>query len=397
MNEAPPPPLHMRRAGFGPDPALTQVRDQEGVCRVAASPDLAFWLVTRYRDVRRVLDDPQRFSNSHGQLLHLDETSLSEEQRAVMRAGNLLAFDPPDHTRLRRMLAPAFSSGRMRRLRPRIQAIVDDRLDALEREGPPADLVADFAVPIPSLVIGELLGVPPDDRDELQQRTARTMDAGLPAEEHLALQGETRRYMARLVARAREHPGDDLLGALVRRHGDDLTDEELTGMACLLLTAGHETTANMLGVAVLALLRHPDQLRMLRDRPEQADAAVEELLRWLSVAHNPAPRMTTGATEIAGRAVGPGELVLCSLSAANRDSALTADPERLDLSRGDPAHLAFGHGPHHCLGAPLARMELHTALPALFDRFPRLHTTEPGPAFRAGQLVHGLTRLPVGW
>ena len=181
-----------------------------------------------------------------------------------MRAGNLLGFDPPDHGRLRKILAGEFTVRRMRRLEPRVAEIVGDHLDAMERKGAPADLVADFALPIPSLVICELLGVPYGERDEFQARTGRLLDVTIPPRERIAESRRMREFMKELIARARVAPGDDLIGMLVREHGDDLDTEELAGMCNLLLIAGHETTANMLGLGTLALLRHPEQLALLR-------------------------------------------------------------------------------------------------------------------------------------
>jgi cytochrome P450 len=287
----------------------------------------------------------------------------------------------------------------MRRLEPRIVEIVDAALDEMERSGKPADLVSDFALPVPSLVICELLGVPYSDRAEFQHRTSRQLDASLPIEERMALQRESRAYMAGLVAQAQAAPGEDMLGMLVREHGDDLSSAELAGIASLLLIAGHETTSNMLGLGTLALLQHPDQLARMRDDPARVESAVEELLRWLSIVHSGVPRTTTTEVEIAGHTIPAGEQVVLALPAANRDPALVDDPDRLDISRGAPGHVAFGHGVHHCLGAPLARMEMRIAYPALLRRFPGLALAVPYEEvpFRAYHVVYGLHSLPVTW
>jgi cytochrome P450 len=314
-----------------------------------------------------------------------------------MRAGNLLVFDPPDHTRLRRLLTPEFTVRRMRRLEPRIREIVEEHLDAMERSGPPADLVPDFALPVPSLVICELLGVPYADRSEFQERSSRLLDLSVPAEERIRVGRESRAYMADLVKGAQADPGEDMLGMLVREHGDELSFDELCGIASLLLIAGHETTANMLGLGTLALLRHPEQLALLRDEPERVDAAVEELLRWLSIVHSGTGKITTTDVEIAGQKIPAGEFVMCALPAANRDPELLADPDKLDITRGAMGHLAFGHGIHHCLGAPLARMEMRIAFPALLQRFPGLRTTDAEPGFRSFNVIYGLTSLPIAW
>ncbi len=200
----------------------------------------------------------------------------------------------------------------------------------------------------------------------------------------------------RLVAEQAD-PGDDLIGTLVREHGDELTADELVGVGGLLLLAGHETTSNMLALGTLALLRHPEQLEFLRKEPSRIDAAIEELLRWLSIVHSGTLKLTSTEVEIAGQRIGPGELVVCALPAGNRDPELIDDPDRLDLSRGEPGHLAFGHGVHHCLGAPLARMEMRIALPALLERFPGLREAEPAPGFRPQAIVYGLTSMHVAW
>ncbi|PZG02903.1 cytochrome P450 [Nonomuraea aridisoli] len=398
MSDSPVLPVYMRRSEFDPDPELARLRDGEGVRRVNTMFGLDAWVVTRFPDVREVLGDSTRFSNAHRSALRPpDVPELTDEQLAMLRAGNLLTFDPPEHTRLRRMLTPEFTMRRMRRLEPRIQDIVADHLDAMEAAGPPADLVRAFALPIPSLVICELLGVPYEDRDDFQRRTAKMLNLSLPSRERMAAQMESRAYMGELVARAQAEPGDDLLGMLVREHGDDLRTEELVGIGALLLLAGHETTSNMLGIGTLALLRHPDQLALLRQKPELIDAAVEELLRWLSIVHSGVVRVATTDVELAGTRIPAGELVVCALPAANRDPALVPDPDRLDIRRGDMGHVAFGHGVHHCLGAPLARMEMHVAFPALFERFPGLREAGPPAEFRSFHVVYGLTSLPVAW
>ncbi len=218
---------------------------------------------------------------------------MTPEEIKRSQAGNLLGIDPPEHHRLRRMLTPEFTLRRMKRLEPRIVEIVDEHLDAMERGGAPADLVAEFALPIPSLVICELLGVPYADRADFQARTARQLDFSVPIAERAGLQRESRAYMDGLVTGARTSPGEDMLGMLVREHGDDLTQDELVGIANLLLIAGHETTSNMLGLGTLALLQHPDQLAIVRDDPEAVGPAVEELMRWLSIVHSGIPRFTT--------------------------------------------------------------------------------------------------------
>ena len=389
----------MQRVGFDPVDELARVRADEGVTRVVTPFGIPAWLVTRYDDVRQVLSDSARFSNARTDCPLAEQLQLSEDEIAQQRAGQLLALDPPAHTRLRRMLTPEFTVRRIRRLAPRIEAIVESHLDDLVRQGPPADLVSDFALPIPSLVICELLGIPYSERAEFQRRTRQQIDLSVPLEDRMALARESRAFMREQVARAKAAPGDDMLGMLVREHSDELSNDELVGIALLLLIAGHETTANMLGLGTLALLCHPDQLARVRDDQASVESAVEELLRWLSIVPQGILRTTTTEVTLAGHTIPAGELVALSLVAANRDQALVEDPDRLDISRGALGHLAFGHGVHHCLGAPLARMEMTIAFPALLRRFPQLTPAVPFEeiGFRPHHFIYGLQSLPVTW
>jgi len=385
-------PLHMRRQEFHPAPELAIAREELGLRRVPTPYGQDAWLVTRYDDVRTVLRNAELFSYASG----INLPPMSEEQAKRLRAGALLMMDPPDHTRLRRMLTPEFTMRRIRRLEPRVREIVADHLDAMERTGAPADLVSRFATPIPSLVICELLGVPYEDRDAFQALSVVILDFNRPPEERGRAQMELTAYMTGLVGRARSEPGEDLIGMLVREHGDDLTTDELVGIGGLLLVAGHETTANMIGLGTLALLRHPEQLDLFRADPGKAGGLVEELLRWLTIIHQGATKVATADTEISGVPIAKGDVVVVSLPAANRDPALTEDPDRLDIERPDLAHVAFGYGAHHCIGAPLARMEMRIAFSALFERFPGLR--EAGePEFRSFNVVYGLSAFPVAW
>jgi len=401
MTQAPElPPLHMRRDAFNPTPELRKIRETDGVRTVTNAFGMKVFLVTRHEDIKDVLSDHQRFSNTRPPGFVLPGApSVPEEEQTSARAGNLLGLDPPEHQRLRRMLTAEFTIRRMKRLEPRIVEIVEAQLDAMEKAGPPADLVASFALPIPSLVICELLGVPYDDRDDFQRRSARQLDLSIPMAERLKLVRRGREYMGSLVERARQQPGEDILGMLVREHGTELTDDELIGVAGLLLLAGHETTSNMLGLGTLALLRHPDQLAAVRDDPGAIGPAVEEMLRWLSIVHSAIPRITTTDVEVAGVPIPAGQLVFVSLPSGNRDPDFIDSPEVLDIRRGAPGHLAFGHGVHHCLGAPLARMEMRIAFPALLRRFPTLELAEDfeDVAFRSFHFIYGLRSLEVTW
>jgi cytochrome P450 len=401
MTQAPElPPLHMRRDAFNPTPELREIRETTGVRTVVNAFGMTVYLITRHDDIKEVLSDHERFSNARPPgFVAPGAPTVSDEELASARAGNLLGLDPPEHQRLRRMLTPEFTIRRMKRLQERIVEIVAQQLDAMESAGPPADLVSSFALTIPSLVICELLGVPYDDRDDFQRRSARQLDLSIPIPERLELQRQGRAYMQSLVERSRQHPGNDILGMLVREHGAELTDDELIGVASLLLLAGHETTSNMLGLGTLALLRHPDQLAAVRDNPDAVGPAVEELLRWLSIVHSAIPRITTTDVEIAGVPIPAGQLVFVSLPSGNRDPEFTDSAEVLDIRRGAPGHLAFGHGVHHCLGAPLARMEMRVAFPALLQRFPTLTLAEDfdDVQFRSFHFIYGLKSLAVTW
>ena len=394
------PPVHMRRDAFDPVPELGRIRTEDGVRTVTGAFGGDVYIVTRHDDVKAVLADHERFSNTRPPgfvVPGAPEVTPEEQQRS--RAGNLLALDPPEHQRIRRMLTSEFTIRRIKRLEPRITAIVDEHLDAMAAAGPPVDLVESFALPIPSLVICELLGVPYADRTDFQHRAARQLDLSLPIPERFEVARRSREYMAELVRNARRDPGEDILGMLIREHGDELTDDELIGLAGLLLLAGHETPSNMLGLGTLALLRHPDQLAAVRDDPDAVGPAVEELLRWLSIVQTSIPRITTTDVEVAGVRIPQGKLVFASLPAGNRDPEFVAEPDALDIRRGAPGHLGFGHGVHHCLGAPLARMELRIAWPALFRRFPTLALAEDfdDVDFRSFHFIYGLKSLSVRW
>ncbi len=401
MTQAPElPPVHMRRDAFDPTPELREIRETVGVRTAKNAFGMDVFLVTRHEDIKAVLADHERFSNSRPPgFVVPGAPDIPEEELTSARAGNLLSLDPPEHQRVRRMLTAEFTIRRMKLLQERIVEIVDAALDAMEKAGPPADLVEGFALPIPSLVICELLGVPYEDREDFQRRSARQLDFSVSMQERLELSRRSREYMGSLVERARRQPGGDILGMLVTEHGAELTDDELIGIASLLLLAGHETTSNMLGLGTLALLRHPDQLAAVRDDPDAIGPAVEELLRWLSIVHSAIPRITTTDVEIAGVGIPAGQLVFVSLPSGNRDPDFIDSPEALDIGRGAPGHLAFGHGVHHCLGAPLARMEMRIAFPALLRRFPALALAKDfgDMSFRSFHFIYGLKSLEVAW
>ncbi|MEU0570500.1 cytochrome P450 [Nonomuraea sp. NPDC005983] len=369
---------------FDPPPELA---DLPPMGRLVFSDGHHGWLATSHDAVRTVLADP-RFS-TRPDLKHFPVPSGQDRRPAP--PGLFSSMDPPEHSRYRRLLTGQFTVRRMRQLEPRIERIAADRLDAMAAQGPPVDLVQAYALPIPSLVICELLGVPYADHDFFQEQTADLVQLGIDSRRAVA---ELTRYLGELVRRKRADPGDDLISGLT----GELTDEELANVAVLLLVAGHETTANMLGLGVFALLQHPGQRALL---DADVDTAVEELLRWLSIAHLGAPtRAALEDVEIAGELVRAGETVSMSLPAANRDADLFDDPAALRLDRpGARKHLAFGHGVHQCLGQQLARIEMRIGYRALFDRFPTLRLAVPADEVptKDDAVVYGVRSLPVAW
>ncbi|MBM7785709.1 cytochrome P450 [Tenggerimyces flavus] len=387
MTETPTLPVHLRRDGYEPIPELAKLREEQPVSPAEMLNGGTGWLVTRYDDVRHVLSDVENFSNR-----------WEPSETGGDGSGFLLGYDPPDHTSLRKLLTGEFTVRRLRRLEPRINAIIAEHLDKMEQTGPPADLVEAFALPIPSLVICELLGVPYADRADFQRRSNIRLDLSLPLDYRMEVEAEGLEYMANLVAEQRRDPGEDMIGMLIREHGDAITDRELSGLADLLLLAGHETTSNMLGLGTLLLLQNPEQLAFARD-PRNIDQAVEEMLRYLSIVRTVIPRLARTDVELGGQQISAGDVVVCSVPAANRDPVLDPRADEFDVSRKIAAHLAFGHGLHHCLGAPLARMEMRLAFPALFERFPTLRLGIPveNVKYRAFSFVFGVAELPLEW
>jgi len=399
----PPVPLAYRREHprpFDPVPELLRLREAKTPTRQLAPNGEPVWLVTRHADARKVLGD-RRFSTAltPRTLIRPKATGAAAIASPARQPGSFLGYDPPEHTRLRRMVTSAFSARRMRLLSARVTEIVHDRVDAIADAGPPTDLVTSFALPIPSLVICEMIGVPQKERADFQRRAHHAFDQTLDHDQLINTFTPMWEYITSLVARQRENPDDTILGGLIREHGTELTDTELTGITNLLLLAGHDTTANMLGLGTLLLLRNPDARAMVRDKPETIDGIVEEMLRYFSVAQTGLVRTATEDIELGGQLVKAGERVMLSLSTANRDPALYPDPDRFDPTRNADHHLAFGHGIHFCLGAPLARTEMRTAFPALLHRLPGLRLTIPFEEvpFRTFATVYGVVSLPVEW
>ncbi|MEV6161394.1 cytochrome P450 [Streptomyces sp. NPDC052052] len=370
-----------------------QVRNQPGLLRVQMEYGEPAWLVTRYADARLVLGDP-RFSRAAG--ASHDEPRQSEGRRD----GGMLGMDPPDHTRLRSLVAKAFTVRQVEKLRPQVRELTAGLLDDMEAAGPPADLVDRYALPLPVAVICRMLGVPTEDRPRFRVWSdAALSTSSLTAEEFDANRDELRAYMAKLIADHRASPQDDLMTALIeaRDGGDRLSERELVDLCMGLLVAGHETTASQIPNFVLTLLDHPDQLARLRAEPELITGAVEELMRFVPLGSGAGQaRYATEDIEVGGTLVRAGSPVLVAIGAANRDALRFTAPGVLDFSRESNQHLGFGHGVHHCLGAPLARMELQEALLALITRFPGLRLAGD-VTWKSEMLVRGPRVMPVGW
>jgi cytochrome P450 len=346
------------------------------------------WLVTSYALARAVAADT-RFSSRY-ELMHIPYPGMAELPPAP--PGDMTGIDPPEHTRYRRLLTGKFTVRRMRQLTDRVEQITAEHLDAMAEQGPPADLVEAFAHPVPAMTICELLGVPYSDRELFTGHVAAASAKGATAEDIYAAYAAIGEYVAGLVKAKRAAPTDDLLSDLTT---SDLTDVELTGLGTFLLGAGLETTSNMLALGTFALLCNPDQLPALQADPA---AAVEELLRYLSIAHTGA-RAAVADVELGGQLIRAGETVTVSIQAANRDPARFPDPDVLDLSRHATGHLSFGHGIHQCLGQQLARVEMRVAFPALVARFPdlRLAVAPEEVPMRGTINIDGVYQLPVAW
>jgi cytochrome P450 len=356
------------------------------------------WLVTSHDAARAALTHPGLGKGGPSRAPYAGE--LPPGIAAAINH-HMLAMDPPDHTRLRKLVSAAFTRRRTEALAPGIQQLTDDLLDGLA-DRDEADLITAFAYPLPIAVICRLLGVPDTDHHLFREWTAPLVVGGNMAgiEAYSAAATALVAYVRELLAEKRRRPADDLLSALVAaRDGEDrLTEDELTSMVYLLLLAGHETTVNLIGNGVLALLTHPDQLALLRAEPERLPAAVEELLRFDGPLQSAIPAITTEPVEIAGTTIPEGANVVVALLAANRDPDQLPRPDRLDLTRTQVlGHLAFGHGVHHCLGAPLARLEGRIAIGGLVKRFPRLRLAVPAAEITRtpGFMMNGLAGLPV--
>ncbi|WP_405982634.1 cytochrome P450 [Streptomyces sp. NBC_00158] len=382
-----------------PYPVYAALRERGPVHRVRTPDGEDMWLVVGHEACRTAFTDPRLSRDWHrsgdvGQIIN-----LQQDHPALV---HMLMADPPDHTRLRRLVVRAFTPRRIEALAPRVQQITDDLLDAMEaNEARRADLVEAFAFPLPMTVICELLGVPTLDQEAFRgwsnEAVARTS-----AEAEAAAYEEMTRYLTGLIDAKRAEPGDDLLSAMIHavdEGGDRLSPSELIGMCVLLLIAGHETTVNMIGNGMRALFAHPDQYADLRGDLGLLDGAIEEMLRYDGPVETSTERLALEDVEMGGVVIPKGSVVLIGMADADRDPARFEDPDRFDIRRDARGHVAFGHGLHYCLGAPLARMEGRIALRSLLERFPDLEGDADASEFSwvHGMLIRGVRELPVRW
>jgi cytochrome P450 len=391
-------PMDRDAGPFDPPSALTRLRDARPVSPLVFPDGHEGWLVTGYEEVRQMMADTRFSSRLDLDVIHVPyETGMpAATEPSPPMPGMFVAMDPPDHSRLRRKLTGAFTVKRMKQLEEHIADVVERQLDHLARLAPPVDLVKEFALPVPSLVICELLGVPYADRDTFQANSAQFMVREQTLEEKMGAYIALNTYLSELVTSKRAEPGEDILSDLARH--DDLTIEELTGAAFLLLLAGHETTVNMLSLGTFALLEHPEQRAELHADAELLSGAVEELLRYLSVA-DIFFRYATEDLELGGETITKGSTVVVSLLAANHDPRRFENPGTLDIRRNARGLLSFGHGVHQCLGQQLARIEMRAGFEGLLRRFPTLALAVPAEEvkLRTDMNIYGVHELPVTW
>ena len=385
-----------RESPYDPPPGILRLLREEPVSRVTLWDGHEAWLVTRYDDVRTLLTNPDLSADVRRPGYPKVSAAL-----AHFTEGLLNHMDSPEHDVYRRMLAPDFMVKRVESLRGDVEKLVDDLLDAMQTHGTPVDLVASFAFPIPALVTCSILGVP-YERKDFFVRCAEAFLSGTSTAEAAAAAGrELHAYLGELIEAKKTAPGTDTLSRMVTEYvaSGQLDETVLVTLAELLLIAGFDTTANMIALGTLTLLRHPDQLEELKTDPGLWPGAVEELLRYLTITHRGRHRVATADIEVGGQLIGAGEGIIAAQDAANRDPDTFADPDVLDIHREARHHLAFGHGVHQCIGAAVARVELQVAYARLFARFPGLELAVPHDEirFKHESSVYGVAELPVRW
>jgi cytochrome P450 len=417
MDEHPELSLPLPRPGpFTAPDGYRRVRETPGLATAELPGGALTWLVTRLEEARAALAAPQFSTDRSDPAFPLPQQRprpagagsrpalTPAERRFRARGASLIGMDPPDHTTARRAVIGEFTARRVQAWRPRIQQITDERIAALRAAGPPADLVSLLSLPVPSQVICELLGVPYEQHEFFQSRSTALLTHRVPAEQRFEALGELFRFLDELVSAQEESPGENLLGRQVvaRRAAGDYDHRDLVSLAFLLLVAGHETTASMISLGALAVMAYEGDgadLRAAVTDPDRGPRAVEELLRYFSIADIGTGRFARSAASIGGTTVQPDEGVIISLLAANHDPAAFGEPSRLDPGRAGGRHVAFGYGPHQCLGQSLARAELDIVYRALFTQLPGLRLAEPLDRLpvKDDGFVYGLYELPVTW
>ncbi|WP_437779053.1 cytochrome P450 [Sorangium sp. So ce1097] len=399
MSADPVPTLPMTRTcPYAPPAEHLRLREEAPIAKVKLPNGRTVWAVTSHKHIRTILSDPRFSSNRRDPNF---PTLAHERPPSSPLKPLLLELDPPEHGAARRAVLGEFTVQRTNALGPRIQEIVDQHIDAMLAGPRPVDLVQALALPVPSLVICELLGVPYADHEFFQTRSALLVGQKTPADVIARSVGELMAYLGQLVASRVENPTDDLLGRQIQkqRESGGVDFEGLIGLSFLLLIAGHETTANMISLSTLVLLQNPEKLAALRQDPSKTVGAVEELLRYFTIAESALGRLATEDVEIGGVLIRAGEGVLALANTANRDPEVFESADELDLERGSRNHLAFGFGPHQCLGQNLARLELQIVIDTLFRRIPGLRPAVPVEelSFKDDATVYGIRELPVTW
>lgn len=379
-------PLHRDR--YDPPERLAATRDEAPVHRLTTLLGMNVWLVSGWAEGREVLMEPTAYSTDIRP--YVGKRGASDGD-----IGGLGFTDPPDHTRLRKLITPEFTMRRLERIRPMVDRIVARQLDEVAASGERADLVPTFAFPVPFLVICELLGLPDEEREVFRELGNARFDVDGGGYGTLGAISDSRAFLKEATARQRSDPGPGLIGQIIREHGDEINDFDLAGLADGVFTGGMETSAGMLAMGTAVLLEDRSTWERLRQDDAPVEAIVEELLRYLSVVQVAFPRFAKEDITVGGQQVRKGDVVLVSIPGANRDPVFGESPDSFDPDRPPRHHLAFGHGLHRCVGAELARMELRTAFPALARRFPEMQLTGEELGFRGNSLVYGVERLPV--
>ncbi len=385
---------------FAPPPKVLELNAERQLSRVRIWDDSTPWLITGYEAIRSLFTDARAsVDDRRPGYPHWNEGMLATVHK---RPRSVFTSDAEEHTRFRRMLSKPFTFKRVEGLRPAVQKITDDHIDAILAGPQPADVVGALALPIPSLVISELLGVPYEDAGFFQEQAHKGVDRYATAEQSAKGAASLAKYLANLVRAKIDNPTEDLVSDLAERvEAEELSVREAAQLATGVLIAGHETTANMIGLGVLALLEHPDQWELLRDTddPKAIATAVEELMRYLSIIQTGQRRIAVEDIEVAGETIRAGEGIILDVAPANWDTRQFPEPDRLDLQRDDGPHVGFGYGRHQCVGQQLARMELQIVLHTLLRRIPtlRLAVSIEWVPFKHDTLAYGVYELPVTW